>query len=155
MALPFIGAVARNWCGALIKHETSEDFEGGILTVVGLQLNRPIRTSEGCAEFIESLPYETVPTTSEFTETLPPSDMETAQQRQRRFSRNTSYDATVSYPANRKRSFRQRPFLGRPFEIEPVRKGSMTPHKSYMGSRIDLLSGNSSYFEQNLASFCG
>lgn len=39
--LPFIGSIASSWCGALVRHQTTqEDLEGGILTVVGLRMPR-------------------------------------------------------------------------------------------------------------------
>ncbi|VDK67232.1 unnamed protein product [Anisakis simplex] len=61
MGLPFIGAVARNWCAALIQPETNEDYEGGVISVVGLQLNRPIRLATAPSSSAE--PATTVPAT--------------------------------------------------------------------------------------------
>uniref|UniRef100_A0A914RSR7 Uncharacterized protein n=1 Tax=Parascaris equorum TaxID=6256 RepID=A0A914RSR7_PAREQ len=89
------------------EHEISEDFEGGIITVVGLQLSRPIRTSGGHAEFKELPSPEATVTTSEFTETLPP-DIESSSrpmEETRRFSRKFSYDVS-SRATSRKRSLR-------------------------------------------------
>ncbi|VDN58827.1 unnamed protein product [Dracunculus medinensis] len=48
MALPFLGVVARNWCSAFLDqtNEQQEDFEGGILTIVGLKAPKQVRFSK-------------------------------------------------------------------------------------------------------------